>query len=230
MNGLGIITLSTRARSEPSWPFFIFQVIFFPGSLEMSHVLLPKVLHKKNRKSGGSWHPFLPFPLRVGCANLLLLGTVSCTYGMFLEEMCLHHRELTRAGLTLAYGLPDENKKEGRRILRSPVSRIPNIETIVCIRIKDRFRCSLILIPTYVEMWKTLRKIWGFHVYYGSFAGKSKTLVSILHSTGYPASIHPVSGCHMSDFSLENYQFLFYFVSLELSFQVPYLSRVRDWK
>lgn len=56
----------------------------------MSPVLLSQVPQRESRKSRHSSHSSLPLRLWVGCANLLLLGTASSTYGMFLEEMCLN--------------------------------------------------------------------------------------------------------------------------------------------
>lgn len=153
--------------SEASWPFPTPQVVFFPRSFEMSCVLLPKVPQRKSRKSGGSSHPSFPFLLWVGCANLLLLGTASCTYGMFLEEMCLHLWELTRggAGTSLRPSLSEpEQRGNGSSGYQSTA---PQIWLPLCVYRKTRMDLDVFDPDFSVTMLKceTLGEIWNFPCY-----------------------------------------------------------------
>ena len=58
---------------------------------------------------------------------MLLLGTASCTYGMFLEEKCLHLRELTRGKVGTSIWTSVSEPEQGDTGLRVT----PNLATIV---------------------------------------------------------------------------------------------------
>lgn len=117
-----------------------------------------------------------------------------CTYGMFLEEMCLQLRELTRgrAGTSI-WPSPPELKQQ-RHGTSGHQSTASQIWLPLCVQEnRDAFRCILTLIPCYhLEMWERFNV---FHVCGINFAGRSKASLYIPHSVGCPAPIQ---------FSLDN--------------------------
>lgn len=114
---------------------------FFPQCFQMNHVLLPKVLQRKSRQSGGTSHLSLPFPPTSGmCKCASPWNSLLYIWHVLGEDVPASQKTHSGAGLDPTYGLSDQNQNRGNTGFRSSINSTPIAAISVCKKDLDSVR------------------------------------------------------------------------------------------